>query len=90
MPKLNITVDKAAGTLLDFLMNDDTIATIMEQFIKKMYPDEYERMANCPEGMSEDEWEGTPEYKLYYAATVEFHSKVLGKAIMGLCNDPLA
>lgn len=76
-----VTVADAAGKVLDYIMDDPTIQQHMHTWIQSMYPD-----LNQSEAVHESN-ENTTEEALYYAATTEFHSRVLNYAALGLLND---
>lgn len=80
------TINQCAGTVLDHLMNDPNIQHVMSEYITKQYPGF--NFAQ-PDHLTEDEWEASPEYALYYSATTEFHTKVLAQAMLNLSSDPL-
>lgn len=78
---VSTTVSNAAGTVLDFIMNDESIQEQMRTWIEATYPN-----LNQSEAVQEAN-EGTIEESMYYAATVEYHNRVLSYAALHLLND---
>lgn len=79
--KVTEQVAHSAGLVLDHIMNTPEIQDHMRTWIEKVYP-----MLDQEEAVHEVN-EGTLMEAMYYAATVEFHSRVLAYAIQGLIND---
>lgn len=80
--QVHATVSQAAGTVLDHMMNDPLIQQQLRDWIQHMYPNLNQAEA-CSEIM-----ENTVQENLYYAASVEFHSRVLAVASIGLLHEP--
>lgn len=73
-------IQQAAGTLIDHLMNDETIASQMSTYVG----DKMTKLGLDPDEVATED---TPSYNLYYALTAEFHSRVLSVVQLGLAPD---
>jgi hypothetical protein len=77
------SVAQAAGSLLDYLMNDPVQTESMAHWVRARMI----HLGHDPMVASDEANEGAPAYNLYFTLTAEYHARVLAAAMLGLTND---